>query len=430
MVQLPEKVATVRIKVRQKANSESQEGNELADREAKEAARGEITTEGDLIPDGNISVQGKPNYNREDQKFITDQDGTFNEEGWASRSQGRIIVPSSSLWPLVRSKHQKTRWGVDALYQYLISKIIARNLYATVQQVTHQCDLCFQTNSKNNLKSKIGKTGRGNRPGQQWQIALMELSRKKGYRYLLLLTDTFSGWSEAFLTGTSKDREVTKVSLQEIIPRFGVPATVSLDGGPHFVSTAIQQISEWFGIDCQLHTPCHPMSSGQVEKMNHLIIQQIVKLGQEASLPWFQALPLALSWVQTKPRTREGLSPFERLYGRPYGIQQGMSPQVWEEIMNTYIIELGKQLKRIEKHVAWTWSRGLDDTVHNIQPGDYVYIKSFKPIDEEDLEPRQKGPFQVLLMTFTAVKIKDQSAWIHRTQVKKAPKAPWKVTWR
>lgn len=97
MVQLPEKVATVRIKVRQKANSESQEGNELADREAKEAARGEITTEGDLIPDGNISVEGKPNYNREDQKFITDQDGTFNEEGWASRSQGRIIVPSSSL---------------------------------------------------------------------------------------------------------------------------------------------------------------------------------------------------------------------------------------------------------------------------------------------------------------------------------------------
>ncbi|RMB97449.1 hypothetical protein DUI87_26060 [Hirundo rustica rustica] len=57
-VQLPEQVAIMHIKAHQKVSSELEEGNELADREAKEAAKGEITIEGALIPDGQVSLEG------------------------------------------------------------------------------------------------------------------------------------------------------------------------------------------------------------------------------------------------------------------------------------------------------------------------------------------------------------------------------------
>ncbi|TRZ16768.1 hypothetical protein HGM15179_010325 [Zosterops borbonicus] len=158
--------------------------------------------------------------------------------------------------------------------------------------------------------------------------------------------------------------------------------------------------------------------------MNHLIKQQIVRLGQEANLPWPQSLPLALLQIQTKPRTKEKLSPFEMLYGRPYGVQKGISTQIGEERLTAYMIALGKQLRKTEKHVAGTQSRGLDGPVHDIQPGDYVYVKS---LTEKTLE-QWEGPFQVLLTTYTAIKIQEQNAWIHHSRVKKAPKAPWKVT--
>ncbi|MCQ4078363.1 transposase family protein [Klebsiella pneumoniae] len=263
--------------------------------------------------------------------------------------------------------------------------------------------------------------GKGNGPGQRWQIDFSELPRKGGYRYLLVLTDTFSGWPEAFPCGTAKAWEVTKILLQEIVPRFGVAAVMSSDRGPHFVSRIVQAISHHLGIEWQLHTSYRPQSSGQVEKMNHPIKQQIVKLGQETNL----TLPLALIRIRTRPRAREGLSPFEILYGRPYGVQKGTSSQIGEEIMTSYMVALNKQLKRIEKHAMGTRRRGLDGPVHDIQPGDYVYVKS---LTEKTLEPQWAGPFQVLLTTYTAIKVKGQNSWIHHTRIKRASATLWKVT--
>lgn len=133
-VQLPKKVAIMHIKAHQKASSDLEKGNELADREAKQVAKTQVKTEGALIPDRWISLEGKPEYTKEDQKLITGLEGSYNEEGWAHTPQGKLIVPSCLLWHLIGEEHRKRHWGTEALYNHLIGEIVARNLYATVRQ--------------------------------------------------------------------------------------------------------------------------------------------------------------------------------------------------------------------------------------------------------------------------------------------------------
>ncbi|TRZ07241.1 hypothetical protein HGM15179_019867 [Zosterops borbonicus] len=74
-VQLPEKVAIMHIKAHQKVSSELKVGNELVDREAKEATKGEETVEGALIPNGKISLEDKPGYHKKDRRLIEDEKG-------------------------------------------------------------------------------------------------------------------------------------------------------------------------------------------------------------------------------------------------------------------------------------------------------------------------------------------------------------------
>jgi transposase InsO family protein len=68
-----------------------------------------------------------------------------------------------------------------------------------------------------------------------------------GYKYLLVLIDTFSGWVEAFPTKRETAQVVAKVLLEEIIPRYGIPETLGSDNGPAFISNVLQGLARAVG---------------------------------------------------------------------------------------------------------------------------------------------------------------------------------------
>ena len=88
----------------------------------------------------------------------------------------------------------------------------------------------------------------------------------QGYKYLLVIIDTFTGWNEGFPTWTEKAEEVVKKLLHEIVLRFGLPRSLQSENGTSFTSNITQGVSKALSITYCLHCAWRPQSSGKVER--------------------------------------------------------------------------------------------------------------------------------------------------------------------
>ena len=166
-------------------------------------------------------------------------------------------------------------------------------------------------------RQHTGKRYQGERPGQHWEIDFTEVRPGKyGYRYLLVSVDTFSGWVEAYPTKKETAIIVAKKLLEEIIPRFGLPASTGSDNGPAFVSKIVKGLVSALGTKWKLHCEYSPQSSGQVERMNWTLRETLTKLAIETGGDWVTLLPFALFRACNTPY-KLGLTPFEIVYGSP-----------------------------------------------------------------------------------------------------------------
>jgi len=93
-----------------------------------------------------------------------------------------------------------------------------------------------------------------------------------------------------------------------------------------------------------------------------------------------------------------------------------------ETDLKMYLISLGETLEALRKYVVLPRSLALATPVHQYQPGGFVSIKTW---NSEPLQEKWKGPFQVPLTTYTAIKVEGVEPWIHYTRVKKAPS--WRI---
>nr|XP_032600661.1 uncharacterized protein LOC116806960 [Taeniopygia guttata] len=239
------------------------------------------------------------------------------------------------------------------------------------------------------------------------------------------MVDHLTHYVEAFPTSRATANQVTKVLLEHIIPRYGVPEVIDSDRGTHFVSKIVRDLTESLGIKWEYHTPWHPQSSGKVERMNGEIKTILTKLMIETKLSWIKCLPMALLILRTRPRADVGISAFEMVYGMSYRIE---SPQtnvlIRDRVINEYVSQLAEHRNQLWEHGLIVQRPPLDLKIHKVKPGDWILIKVWK---EETLKPNWEGPYLVLLTTETAVRTAERG-WTHASRIKGPVTRPhWKV---
>jgi len=70
---------------------------------------------------------------------------------------------------------------------------------------------------------------------------------KKGNNYILVLSDYFSKWTEAFPLQNIEAVSVAEVIVKTSIARFGASETIHSDQGVQYESHLFQKVCKWLG---------------------------------------------------------------------------------------------------------------------------------------------------------------------------------------
>ncbi|XP_078291610.1 uncharacterized protein LOC144613856 [Panthera onca] len=418
---LPAKLAIIHCQGHQKADNPVATGNRKADQAAKAVALTSVPTMTIQLPDpGDPVLPDQPKYSQEELQRIKKLPMAQEIKGWWYTPNKELVLPDRLGVSILEHMHRSTHMGARKLKDLIRHAGIKIHQQDTkIQQVVSACKTCQLTNARA-TSNKKGTRLRGTRPGAQWEVDFTEVKPGKcGYKYLLVFSDTFSGWVEAYPTKHETAQTVAKKLLEDILPRYGFPAMVGSDNGPAFISQITQAVAKAVGANWKLHCAYRPQSSGQVERMNRTLKETLTKLTMETGRDWVTLLPYALYRVRNTPYTLS-FTPYEIMFGRPPPVIPSLRAELIAEFKDQ---ELFLSLRGLQKAHKDIWPRlhpiyeaGPTPTPHQYRPGDWVYIKRHH---RETLEPRWKGPY-IVVLTPTALKVDGIATWVHHTHVRPA----------
>ena len=154
-------------------------------------------------------------------------------------------------------------------------------------------------------------------------------------------------------------------------------------------------MSKALGIEYHLHCSWRPQSSAKVEKANDIIKRHLHKLTQEMQDNWIKVPSIALRRAQTAPK-KEGLSPFQSIYGRPFLCTDiVIDPEALE--LTSYVTQLSAFQQALTELREMTPDSASESSKPLFEPGTQVLIKTLGS-GGPSLEPLWEGPYQVILL--------------------------------
>lgn len=79
-------------------------------------------------------------------------------------------------------------------------------------------------------------------------IGKINPSYSKGHQWILAITDYFTKWVELVPMKSVTTKDVISFVREHVIHRFGVPQTITTDGGSVFVSEEFRKFTDNMGI--------------------------------------------------------------------------------------------------------------------------------------------------------------------------------------
>ena len=137
----------------------------------------------------------------------------------------------------------------------------------------------------------------------------------KGYKYILVVCDYFTKYTEAYPLKDKTARSVADALMDIWLPRYGFPLFLHSDQGKEFDNAMIHTLSELLGTVKTKTTPYHPRSDGLVERFNRTLLAMLAMFVSQEHDNWDDLLPFMMLAYNTTVHTSTGFTPYRLVFG-------------------------------------------------------------------------------------------------------------------
>ena len=234
-----------------------------------------------------------------------DMNGVIWMKRSSQRSQLQLLVPRPARESLFLAYHASLFGG------HLSHRFYWSGMADDVKDWLQQCTTCMKRKSPTGRHHPLGNIPTGHR----WDRIAMDIldvcdPTPDGYRYILVITDYFSKWTEAFPIKDKCADTVADVLVDKIILCFGMPLVIHSDQGREFENGLMKSLCTLLGCAKTRTEPYHTESDGMVERFNRMCLMMLSMFVNDRRDNWNELLPFVMHAYRTSVHETTGYSPF------------------------------------------------------------------------------------------------------------------------
>ena len=188
----------------------------------------------------------------------------------------QLVMPSSLRNDVLQELHTEEtagHLGVNKTLGRVKERFYWPRCTKDVKDWCRACDLCASRERPTRTPRAPLQTYNVGAPLERVALDIMGPlpESDRGNKYILVIGDYFSKWTEAFAIPNQEATTVARVLVEEFVARFGIPRQIHSDQGRNFESKVFQEMCEALGMDKTRTTPLHPQSDGMIERFNRTL---------------------------------------------------------------------------------------------------------------------------------------------------------------
>ena len=219
---------------------------------------------------------------------------------------------------------------------------------------------------------------------------------------ILVVVDYFSRFLEVSVLKSTTSAKIIE-AIHPIFARFGVPYSLRIDNGPHFVLEEFETFLQTQGVEHRKTTPLWSQANGEVERQNRFLLK-CLQIAKVENKDWRSELVTWLTAYRSTPQATTGATPFSLMFGRE---MRSKLPELKRETVNPFKEEIRER----------DWSNKLKGKLYVDEKGGAVF-RSINVGDEVLLRAEKSNklstnfrlsPFKVVRKAGSEVTVKNDT---------------------